>query len=64
MYKLLAAISLLLTVTYLVSADEVIDIPGDELEGANVCKRVEEYTVDVVTSELEPYQRRVNTWCW
>lgn len=47
-----------------ISADETITLLGDELEGPNVCKKIEEYTVEVVISETQPYQERSNTWCW
>lgn len=39
-------------------------IVNAELEGPNVCKRQEEYTVSVVTTESQAYQERANTWCW
>jgi hypothetical protein len=64
MYKKISIFGLLLLAVSLVRPDDVIVIPGDELEGSNVCKRVEDYTVEVVTSEAEPYQKKVNSWCW
>lgn len=65
MYKEIQIISLILLVIGAVySDDNIIDIPGDELEGANVCKRLEDYNVEVVTTQLEPYQKKVNSWCW
>lgn len=36
---------------------------GDELSGPNVCKRLEDYTVEVVVTEKKPYQERKTVWC-
>ncbi|KRF97614.1 uncharacterized protein Dwil_GK17064, isoform B [Drosophila willistoni] len=44
----------------LVSA-EIIEVK--DLDGPNICKRRETYTVEVVTTELQPYQQRGSTWC-
>lgn len=45
-------------------AEEAESLIGNELTGDNVCKRVEEYNVTVVVSELVPYQEKQNSWCW
>lgn len=50
----IASMFLILTM----GADETINIPGDELDGPNICKRVEDYVVEVVVSEMQPYQER------
>jgi len=38
-------------------------IPGDELEGPNVCKRIISHNVTVVVSEMVPYQESKMEWC-
>lgn len=60
-------LTIFLTTSFLLQqilADETITIVGDELDGPNVCKRIEEYKVEVVVSETVPYQDRINVWCW
>lgn len=42
---------------------EVQSIDEDELTGPNVCKRLEEYTVEVVVTERKPYQEKRTVWC-
>lgn len=38
-------------------------IVGDELDGPNVCKRIDTYSVDVIVSEMVPYKEIKNVWC-
>ncbi|XP_037909252.1 protein draper isoform X3 [Hermetia illucens] len=35
-----------------------------ELDGPNVCRRLEQYQVEVVTTEKQSYQVRENVWCF
>ena len=57
---------LFFVVTLLVDsyADETIALIGDELDGPNVCKRVDIYNVTVVITESVPYQEKEQAWCW
>ena len=43
-------------------ADDSLSIIGDELEGANVCKRSDRYNVTVTVTEMVPYQERRTVW--
>lgn len=44
-------------------ADDAMTIVGDELEGPNVCKRIDHYNVTVVVTEMLPYQESKMVWC-
>jgi len=46
-----------------IMSDESMAIIGDDLDGPNVCKRIEPYNVTVVTTEMVPYQEIKNVWC-
>lgn len=35
-----------------------------ELEGPNVCKDIESYTIEVTTTDSIAYQERTTQWCW
>lgn len=43
--------------------NEVQSLDDDELSGPNVCKRLVEYTVEVLVTERKPYQERKTVWC-
>lgn len=47
----------------LVKAADEIQLLDDELSGPNVCKRLEDYTVEVLVVERHPYQVRKTVWC-
>lgn len=52
------------TMTLLSHAEETIfTIVGDDLEGPNVCKRIDNYNVTVVVKEMIPYQESRMEWC-
>ncbi|XP_055376956.1 protein draper isoform X6 [Condylostylus longicornis] len=36
----------------------------EDLDGPHVCKKVEKYNVEVITTEKQSYQERVNVWCF
>lgn len=78
--------SLLILLVYFTGRLLAVSSPA-ELEGPNVCRRLEEYvksflnfnqfriklkktanlfryTIQVVTTENQAYQERVNSWCW
>ena len=44
-------------------AETKVFIPGDELEGPNVCKRIITHNVTVVVTEMVPYQETKMEWC-
>lgn len=46
-----------------VLADELMSLIGDDLEGPNVCKRIDNYNVTVVVTEMVPYQEFKTVWC-
>lgn len=52
-----------LNVVLVSPTSEVQSIDEDELTGPNVCKRLEEYTVEVTVTERKPYQERKTVWC-
>ena len=53
---------LFLVAWHQILADDPLSIIGDELEGANVCKRIDRYNVTVVVTETVPYQERKTVW--
>ncbi|XP_060660311.1 protein draper isoform X5 [Drosophila nasuta] len=55
----LLALQLLLMMVH----TEIIDQSIDEPEGLNVCKKRENYNVEVVITELQSFQERGSTWC-
>lgn len=57
------AVLLLLALTHRTLADEVVAIIGDDLEGPNVCKRIDHYNVTVLVAALVPYEETKNVWC-
>jgi hypothetical protein len=44
------------------SADTTAII-GSELTGPNVCKRIENYNLSIIVSEMIPYQETRTVWC-
>uniref|UniRef100_A0A336M5K8 CSON012428 protein n=1 Tax=Culicoides sonorensis TaxID=179676 RepID=A0A336M5K8_CULSO len=58
--KLLNLLSFLVIV---LATSEVQNLDDDELSGPNVCKKLEEYTVEVLVTERKPYQERKTVWC-
>lgn len=64
MRKLTIAILLLFAaLSHQSHADDALTIIGDELEGPNVCKRIDNYNVTVVVTEMVPYQESKMVWC-
>lgn len=59
----IAAILLLTALSHHATADDPMSIVGDELEGPNVCKHIENYNVTVVVTEMTPYQETKMVWC-
>lgn len=53
----------LLAMMQLSHAETKIFIPGEDLEGPNVCKRIIKHNVTVVVTEMVPYQEIKNEWC-
>lgn len=53
----------LATLSHVLLADDHMTIVGDELEGPNVCKRIDKYNVTVVVTEMAPYQETKMVWC-
>ncbi|CAH1716292.1 unnamed protein product [Chironomus riparius] len=53
----------LVALSQLSHAETKAFIPGDELEGPNVCKRIISHNVTVVVKEMVPYQESKNEWC-
>jgi multiple epidermal growth factor-like domains protein 10/11 len=51
------------SLTHQALADETVSIIGDELEGPNVCKRLDLYNVTVVVTDMVPYQESKMVWC-
>lgn len=54
---------LIMSLMYLISADDSLAIIGSELTGPNVCKRIENYNLSVIVSEMVPYQETKTVWC-
>ncbi|XP_055841144.1 protein draper isoform X3 [Episyrphus balteatus] len=50
------------TAIYSINA-EVLE-EESELEGPHVCKKTENYNVEVTTTEMQSFQERVSIWCW
>lgn len=59
----IAIIWLLAALTHHVISYDPLSIVGDELEGPNVCKRIENYNVTVLVTEMAPYQETKMVWC-
>lgn len=53
----------LIALTSRVFAEETVQIIGDDLEGPNVCKRIDHYNVTVVVTDTVPYQEVKSVWC-
>lgn len=54
---------LIACLSHTILADEPATIVGDELEGPNVCKRIDNYNVTVVVTDMVPYQESKTVWC-
>lgn len=54
---------LLTMLTQHVLAEDPLSLVGDELEGPNVCKKIDNYNVTVVVTEMAPYQETKMVWC-
>lgn len=64
MRKWKIAVFLLFTaLSHHATANDPMAIVGDELEGPNVCKRIDNYNVTVVVNEMMPYQETKMVWC-
>jgi hypothetical protein len=63
MGKWTALLVVLFALTCQTLADETVAIIGDELEGPNVCKRIDHYNVTLVVTDMVPYQEVKNVWC-
>lgn len=59
----IAIVSLLLALTHFATANDNLGILGDELEGPNICKRIDKYNVTVVVTEMVPFQEKKKVWC-
>ncbi|XP_037889944.1 protein draper isoform X4 [Glossina fuscipes] len=55
--------SYLISCTPLIQAETSDTYVESELDGPNICKKVENYNVDIITTELQSYQVRTSTWC-
>ncbi|XP_053955679.1 protein draper isoform X4 [Anastrepha ludens] len=60
--KLLSLLIVLCGVSVVLSEDLLVNL-SDGLEGPNVCKKRENYPVEVTTTELQSYQERQTVWC-
>ncbi|XP_030380181.1 protein draper isoform X3 [Scaptodrosophila lebanonensis] len=57
-------VGLMLALLVLVHADNFEDADNElDLNGPNICKKKENYDVEVTTTEWQSYQERGNTWC-
>lgn len=65
MGKWTIALVLLLTaaLTHQALADQPLMLVGDELEGPNVCKRIDHYNVTLLVTDMVPFQVTKNVWC-
>lgn len=63
MGKCKVALILLLAALSHVLADDPLSLVGDDLEGPNVCKRIDNYNVTVVVTQMVPYQKTKKVWC-
>src|SRR5690349_5222599 len=64
MVKWMITVVLLITaLIHYTTADDPMSILGDELEGPNVCKRIHNYNVTVVVTDMVPYQEKRTVWC-
>jgi multiple epidermal growth factor-like domains protein 10/11 len=59
----IAIVSMLLAMSHLAMANDQLAIIGDELEGPNVCKKIDKYNVTVVVAEMVPFQETKMVWC-
>ncbi|XP_034484147.1 protein draper isoform X3 [Drosophila innubila] len=57
------ALLLLLLALLVPTQAEIRELHSDEPEGPNVCKKRENYNVEVVITELQSFQERGSTWC-
>ncbi|XP_023161071.2 protein draper isoform X4 [Drosophila hydei] len=54
---------LMLLALLALAQSEIIELDNDAPEGPNVCKKRENYEVEVVVTELQSFQERSSTWC-
>ncbi|KRG07686.1 protein draper isoform X5 [Drosophila mojavensis] len=54
---------LLLLALLTLAQSEIIELNSEAPEGPNVCKKRENYDVEVVVTELQSFQERGSTWC-
>lgn len=59
----IALLVLISTLSHRATAEDAQTLIGDELEGPNVCKRIDNYNVTVVVTEMVPYQESKMVWC-
>lgn len=59
----IAVVLLLVALSHLAVTEDAIAIIGDDLEGPNVCKRIEQYNVTVVVTETAPFAESKMVWC-
>ncbi|XP_055310896.1 hemicentin-1-like [Sitodiplosis mosellana] len=59
----LLVLGILLNTYHQVCTQLIAEHEEVQLSGPNVCKRIEEFPVEVVVTEKQPYQERVENWC-
>ncbi|XP_018801912.1 PREDICTED: multiple epidermal growth factor-like domains protein 10 isoform X5 [Bactrocera latifrons] len=61
--KLFAQLFTLLSIINIVYSNDMLVSLSEGLDGPNVCKKRENYPVEVTTTELQSYQERQTVWC-